>query len=41
VHHRRLFAPVVAAREKHEGPAIGPGIVALETPVAVDVAATI
>jgi ribonuclease HII len=34
MHHRRLFAPVAAAREKHRGTAIGPGVVAPETPVA-------
>jgi ribonuclease HII len=41
VHHRRLFAPVVAAREKHEGTAIEPGGIALETPVTVEVAAAL
>jgi ribonuclease HII len=41
VHHRRLFAPVVVAREKHEGTATGPDVVALEMPVTVEVAAAI
>ena len=30
VHHRRLFAPVVAARERHQAMAIETGVIALE-----------
>jgi ribonuclease HII len=35
VHHRRLFAPVVAARERHSGPD-GIGFVATDTPIQIE-----
>jgi ribonuclease HII len=37
VHHRRLFAPVVAAREKQLALAFEPGIVTMETQVEVEI----
>jgi ribonuclease HII len=40
VHHRRLFAPVVAAREKHSG-VPGIGIIDGETPIGIEVPAII
>jgi ribonuclease HII len=40
VHHRRLFAPVVAARERHSGIA-EIGIVSTETPIHIEVTAGI
>jgi ribonuclease HII len=35
VHHRRLFAPVAAAREKHEAIAVGGPLVQIQTSVEV------
>src|SRR6266481_3949345 len=40
-HHRRFFAPVAAAREKHQAMAIQTEIVALEAPIALEVPAGI
>jgi len=37
VHHRRLFAPVVAAREKQLALVFEPGIVTMETQVEVEI----
>ncbi|MEA2795562.1 MAG: ribonuclease, partial [Bradyrhizobium sp.] len=41
VHHRRLFAPVVAARERHQAMAIGGDVVAMETQTEVEISAGI
>lgn len=41
VHHRRLFAPVVAAREKHQATMVEPGVAAMETPIEVEISAGI
>jgi ribonuclease HII len=40
-HHRRFFAPVVAAREKHQPSAVEFAPVAMDTPIDAEVAATI
>ena len=37
VHHRRFFAPVVAAREKHQPRTIEDGIAAMETQVSLEI----
>jgi ribonuclease HII len=39
VHHRRFFAPVAAARERHQGVMADPGIIAIETQINVEVSA--
>jgi ribonuclease HII len=39
VHHRRLFAPVVAAREKHQAMAVEPGVMAMEATMEIEVSA--
>jgi ribonuclease HII len=36
VHHRRLFAPVVAARERHQGRTVEGGV--METQASVEIA---
>src|ERR1700693_3519544 len=41
VHHRRLFAPVVAARERHRAMAIEGEVVAMETHTEVEISAGI
>jgi ribonuclease HII len=41
VHHRRFFAPVAAARERHQAMAIDTGTRAIETNVEVEISATI
>jgi ribonuclease HII len=41
VHHRRLFAPVVAARQRHEATAGGIGIIDLQVTEIVEVSAGI
>jgi ribonuclease HII len=45
VHHRRFFAPVVAAREKHQAKTIETtietGVIAIETPAEVEVSTAI
>jgi ribonuclease HII len=41
VYHRRLFAPVVAAREKHQATTAEPGAAAMETPIEVEISAGI
>jgi ribonuclease HII len=41
MHHRRFFAPVAAAREKHQAPAVETGVVAMEATVSVEVSAAI
>src|ERR1700738_1204105 len=41
VHHRRLFAPVVAARERHQTMAIEGEVVAMETQTEVEISAGI
>jgi ribonuclease HII len=40
VHHRRFFAPVAAARERHQGPISKTGVVAIETRINVGVSAS-
>jgi ribonuclease HII len=39
VHHRRLFAPVVAARERHSGMTAEQSVIAVETRIEVEVSA--
>jgi ribonuclease HII len=39
VHHRRFFAPVVAAREKHQPGAIGNQMIAMETQLSLEIVA--
>jgi ribonuclease HII len=39
IHHRRFFAPVAAAREKHEAMAVSPEIVAMDMAVEPEVSA--
>jgi ribonuclease HII len=39
VHHRRLFAPVVAARERQQAMAIEGEVVAMETQTEVEISA--
>ena len=39
VHHRRFFAPVAAARERHQGVMADTGIIAIETQINVEVSA--
>jgi ribonuclease HII len=39
VHHRRLFAPVVAARQRHEAKPVHAEVIALETPIAAEISA--
>jgi ribonuclease HII len=41
VHHRRFFAPVVAAREKHQAITIETDPVAVETQIDVEISAGI
>src|ERR1700676_2876572 len=41
VHHRRLFAPVVAAREKQLAMTFEPGVVTMQTQVDVEISAEI
>jgi ribonuclease HII len=41
LHHRRFFAPVVAARERHQAMTIETEIVAMETPINVEISAGI
>jgi ribonuclease HII len=41
VHHRRLFAPVVAARQRHQAMAIEGEVVAMETQIEVEISAGI
>src|SRR5450631_2091346 len=41
VHHRRLFAPVVAARLRHEAKPVDTDVIALETPIAAEISAAI
>jgi ribonuclease HII len=41
VHHRRFFAPVAAARERHQAITIDPGVIAMETPIEVTISAAI
>jgi ribonuclease HII len=41
VHHRRLFAPVVAAREKHEAIAVAGRLVRTQTQTSVEVSAEV
>jgi len=41
VHHRRFFAPVVAARQRHQAMAVEGDVVALETQIEVEVSARI
>ncbi|MDP1881345.1 MAG: ribonuclease HII, partial [Bradyrhizobium sp.] len=40
-HHRRFFAPVVAARDKHQPATIERDLLTRETPAGVEVAAAI
>jgi ribonuclease HII len=40
-HHRRFFAPVVAAREKHQPTMIETGVIAIETRIEVEVSAEV
>ena len=39
VHHRRFFAPVAAARERHQGIMPETGVIAIETQIHVEVSA--
>ena len=41
VYHRRLFAPVVAARQRHEAKPLDTGVIAPETPIAAEISAAI
>jgi ribonuclease HII len=41
VHHRRFFAPVVAARERHQATTIEPAVIAMDAPFEVEVSAQI
>ena len=41
VHHRRFFAPVVAAREKHQPGAVKPDLFTVETQIGADVSAAL
>jgi ribonuclease HII len=41
VHHRRFFAPVVAAREKHQGVRVETGVIASATVLEIEVSAGI
>jgi ribonuclease HII len=41
VHHRRLFAPVVAARERHQAMTVEGEVVAMETQIGVEISAGI
>ena len=41
VHHRRLFAPVVAARQRHEAKPLDTGVIAPETPIAAEISSAI
>jgi ribonuclease HII len=41
VHHRRFFAPVAAARERHQAMTIDPGAEAMESAVEVEISAAI
>jgi ribonuclease HII len=41
VHHRRFFAPVVAAREQQLAMPLEGGIMAVETPIKAEVSAAI
>jgi ribonuclease HII len=40
VHHRRFFAPVAAARERHQGIMADTGVIAIETQINVEVSAS-
>jgi ribonuclease HII len=40
-HHRRFFAPVVAAREKHQPTMIDTGVIAIETRIEIEVSAEV
>ena len=40
VHHRRFFAPVAAARERHQGMMVENRVVAIETQIDVEVSAS-
>lgn len=39
IHHRRLFAPVAAARARHEGIAIPPGVIEVQTVLDIELSA--
>jgi len=41
VHHRRLFAPVMAARLRREAQPLDTGVIALETPIAAEISPAI
>lgn len=41
VHHRRLFAPVVAARERHRAMMVEPRVVAADGPIEIDVSTAV
>jgi ribonuclease HII len=41
VHHRRFFAPVIAAREKHHPGSVGPDLFTIETQIDVEASAAI
>jgi ribonuclease HII len=41
VHHRRFFAPVAAARERHQVMTPEPGVIARETPIDIEISAAI
>jgi ribonuclease HII len=41
VHHRRFFAPVAAARQRHQAMTIEPGRDAMESAVEVEISAAI
>jgi ribonuclease HII len=41
VHHRRFFAPVIAAREKHHPGSVGPDLFTVETQIDVEASAAI
>jgi ribonuclease HII len=41
MHHRRFFAPVAAAREKHQAPAMEADVAAMESTVSVEISAAI
>jgi len=41
VHHRRFFAPVIAAREKHQPGSVEPDLFTVETQIDADVSATL
>jgi ribonuclease HII len=40
VHHRRFFAPVAAARERHQGMMVENRVVVIETQINVEVSAS-